>query len=146
MSSFYTDQGQALYNFFTAIDITGIFPAGWGSTFNYPPKDVANYPALFVLPAQDSEDRLDNATDTFVSTWWVDLVVSYNAAQTAESQLRQLVDLCATALRTQVSSASPLSGSADFLGKITGTWTGDRDQGWRIYRFAIELNASDSTY
>ena len=145
MATFYASQGQALYNLFTGIDISSIFASGWGSTFNYPPKDVSLYPALFVLPAQDTEDRLDSSTDSFVSTWWVDLVVSYQAAATAEAQLRQLVDLCATTLRKQVASASPLSGSTDFIGKITGTWTGDKEQGWRIYRFAIELNSSDAT-
>lgn len=145
MSSFYTDIGTGIYTLFSGIDITPAAATGWAETYNRPPKQLQQYPSFAVMPASDVEDNLDNQTDTFTSTWWVYLYVSYEQAAASEAQLRRLVDLCWSTLRKQKQSGTPFSGSADFLGLVKGTWGGNAEEGLRFYRFTMEIHASAST-
>ncbi len=144
MSTFYTDIGIGVYNLFNGISIASVVATGWAEKYNYPPKQLLLYPSFAVMPTDDVEDNLDSQTDTFVVHYSVYLYASYNDTA-AEAQLRQIVDLCWTTLRQQKQSATPFSGSADFLGAVTGTWGGDAAQGLRFYKFNLEIHASAST-
>ncbi|MDP9469053.1 MAG: hypothetical protein M3Q71_00080 [Chloroflexota bacterium] len=143
MSTTYQSVGEAIYALINAIVITSVFPGGWGERHNWPPKQIVAYPAFSVVPAEDIEEPMDAITDDDRVTYWVYLTDRYDDASDAESRMRRLVDLVRTEVRRGKRNPTILGG-AYALGRISGVWGANVEQGERFYRLSLEVRVDQS--
>jgi len=140
MSATYTTIGQALFDLFSAIDITAIYPAGWAIKANYPLKEptrLTTWPVFAVVPIEDNETELDSRTDDDSVIYEVYLFDTFEDSATTEGRMRQLVDLCRARLRLERISPTILESSAYSIDSMTGAWGFEINDGLRYYRFRI---------
>ena len=146
MSSTYTTIGAALYDLLNTLDITSIYPGGWGQKANYPIKELyAPFPSFSVQPVEDSEVSLDNISNDHAVTYALYLYESFQDSATAEANMRRLVDLVRTQLRTQWLDTTPMNTGAYAVTELAGGWGFDIDNGLRFYRFQITTKTSEDT-
>jgi len=141
LSTTYTTIGQAIYDLFSAIDITAIYPAGWALKANYPVKEPGHltlWPVFCVRPDTDSEVQLDSIGDDDTVTYWVDLYDTFEDSPAVEARMRALADTCRTTLRKQMRSPTPFEGGSYTLSSLAGQWGYDPDSGIRYYRLIIQ--------
>lgn len=148
MSTTYATIGQALYDLFSGLDITAIYPGGWALKANYPVKEpgqLTTWPVFSVVPVEDNEISLENTGNDDTLTYAVFLYDTFEDAATSENTLRRLVDLCRTRLRQEWDSATPLGGGAYAIVALSGAWGYDPDLGLRYYRFQMQTRTYEST-
>jgi hypothetical protein len=138
LSTTYQTIGQGLYDLLNGLDITSIYPGGWGQKANYPLKQpTAPFPAFAIQPVEDSEVSLENVSNDHTTTYAIDLYESFQDAATSEGKMRRLVDLVRLRLRTQWRDVTPFNGGAYAITELSGSWAYDIEHGFRQHRILI---------
>lgn len=145
MSTSYSTIGLAIYTYIDAIVVTGILPTGWARKANYPVKQLtgAQYPAFFVVPADDAEEDLDAISDYVKLSFWVYFVDTFQDASDNEDRLRQLADVVRTQVRKIRRNPALLHVSCADV-DIKGVWGAQVEQGERFYRLQLDVHLQET--
>ena len=136
--------GDDLKTFVTGIDITDIEPDGWAHVFNrvFLPEEVTagGYPTLVIVPAEDSSETLDSATDRQRVTYWVTILTSMaDTFQDGEGTIRRLADRLRNSVAAERLSPAPLGNDAYDL-TVAGTWGWEPERAERFYRLIVTVS------
>ena len=145
MSETYTDIGDAIYDFIGDLDLSAVLGVdeGWASSFNRPPKsNEILYPGYAVFPVRDQQETLDQITDDDAVTYAVYIFFHYWEATDTEGQIRAIVDIVRSALRSERINPTPLDNSCYIVG-FAGEWGGDETQGERFYRLEVTCKIAE---
>jgi len=149
MSATYTTIGTALFDLFSGIDITAIYPGGWAIKANYPLKEPARlttWPVFAVVPIEDNETELDSRTDDDSVIYEVYLFDTFEDSATTEGRMRQLVDLCRARLRLERIRPTILESSVYSIDSMTGAWGFEINDGLRYYRFRLTVKKDQDLF
>ncbi len=144
MTSTYTEVGRSLYDFMSDLDIESVIGETWAQKFNGPPKQIEDYPAFTVVPAEDTEDTLDSDFDEDVVTFWIFVYDTYVDASDSEDRMRSLVDMVRSAIRLERAKPAPL-GDGNYRLSNRGSWGANIEEGERFYRLEVEVRVAQDT-